>query len=37
MQNVLRAERAGRVKRVLFEAGAHLKIDEVIVEFEDEG
>jgi hypothetical protein len=33
-QNVLRAERAGVIKAVNKKAGAHLKVDEVIIEFE---
>jgi len=34
MQNILRAQKKGVVKAVLKAAGAHLKVDDVIVEFE---
>ncbi|CAK4716260.1 unnamed protein product [Aphanomyces euteiches] len=34
MQNVIRASKRGTVKSVLHQAGASLKVDEVIVEFE---
>jgi acetyl/propionyl-CoA carboxylase alpha subunit len=34
LQNVLRAERAGVIKSVNKKAGAHLKVDEVIIDFE---
>ncbi len=34
VQNVLRAERAGVIKAVHKVAGSHLKVDEVIIEFE---
>jgi propionyl-CoA carboxylase alpha chain len=34
MQNVLRAERDGRVKKVLASAGDTLAVDAVIMEFE---
>ncbi|MHB2266129.1 DUF2118 domain-containing protein [Aliihoeflea sp. PC F10.4] len=34
MENVLRAERRGIVKRVAVEAGASLAVDEMILEFE---
>ena len=34
MQNVLRAERAGVIAAVNKVAGSHLKVDEVIIEFE---
>lgn len=34
MQNVLRAEKAGVVKVVRCVKGAHLKVDQVIIEFE---
>jgi len=34
MQNVLRAQKKGVVKAVLKASGAHLKVDDVIVEFE---
>jgi propionyl-CoA carboxylase alpha chain len=34
MENVLRAERSGTVKRVAIEAGASLAVDELIMEFE---
>jgi propionyl-CoA carboxylase alpha chain len=34
MQNVLRAEKKGVVKAVHKVAGSHLKVDEVIIEFE---
>lgn len=34
MQNVLRAEKKGVVKAVHKAAGSHLKVDEVIIEFE---
>jgi propionyl-CoA carboxylase alpha chain len=33
MQNVLRAERDGRIARILVEPGASLAVDEVILEF----
>jgi len=34
MENILRAEKKGVVKRIAAEAGASLKVDEVIMEFE---
>lgn len=34
MQNSLKAERSGVIKSVLKKAGAALKVDEVIIEFE---
>lgn len=34
MQNVLRAERRGVVKKVMSHVGSHLKVDQVIIEFE---
>jgi len=34
MENILRAERKGIVKSVSATAGASLKVDEVIMEFE---
>ena len=34
MQNVLRAAKSGVVKNVLCVAGSHLKVDQVILEFE---
>ncbi|QYK43078.1 MAG: acetyl/propionyl/methylcrotonyl-CoA carboxylase subunit alpha [Paracoccaceae bacterium] len=34
MENILRAERRGRVKRIAAMAGASLKVDDVIMEFE---
>lgn len=37
MQNVLRASKAGVVKSVNSKAGSHLKVDQVIIEFESEG
>ena len=36
MQNVLYAEKRGVIKTVAAEAGSTLKVDDVIVEFEDE-
>jgi propionyl-CoA carboxylase alpha chain len=36
MQNVLRASKAGVVKSVNSKAGSHLKVDQVIIEFESE-
>jgi len=33
MQNVLRAEKAGRIAAVKVEAGQHLKVDQIILEF----
>jgi hypothetical protein len=36
LQNVLRSEKAGVIKNVLCKAGAHLKVDQIIIEFEDE-
>ncbi len=35
MQNVLKAEKAGIVKNVRKNAGAALKVDEIIIEFEN--
>ena len=34
MENVLRAERRGTVKRIATKAGASLAVDELIMEFE---
>ncbi len=34
MENILKAERRGVVKRVATSAGSSLKVDEVILEFE---
>lgn len=34
MQNILRAEKLSTVKNVLSSAGAHLKVDQAIIEFE---
>ena len=34
MQNVLRAEKKGVVKSVLAKADDHLKVDQIIIEFE---
>lgn len=34
MENVLKAERKGRVKRIAAEPGASLRVDDIIMEFE---
>ena len=34
MQNVLRAAKSGVIKNVLCAAGSHLKVDQIILEFE---
>ncbi|MBN2741483.1 MAG: biotin/lipoyl-binding protein, partial [Rhodobacteraceae bacterium] len=34
MENILRAERKGRVKLIMAAAGASLAVDEIIMEFE---
>jgi len=34
MQNVLRAAKAGTIKKVYSKAGSHLKVDQIIIEFE---
>jgi propionyl-CoA carboxylase alpha chain len=34
MENVLKAEQDGKVKKIVAQAGASLAVDEVIVEFE---
>jgi propionyl-CoA carboxylase alpha chain len=34
MENILKAERKGRVKKIRAAAGASLKVDDVIMEFE---
>jgi propionyl-CoA carboxylase alpha chain len=34
MENILKAERRGVVKKVVASAGASLKVDDVIMEFE---
>ena len=36
MQNILRAEKAARVSKLLSSPGEHLKVDQVILEFEQE-
>jgi len=36
MQNVLRSEKTGVVSSVLCKAGQHLKVDQIILEFEGE-
>jgi propionyl-CoA carboxylase alpha chain len=36
MQNVLRAHRKGVIKKVNAAAGSHLKVDQVIIEYEPE-
>ena len=37
MQNVLRAEKAGRIGAVKVAAGNHLKVDQIILEFVQDG
>ena len=34
MENILKAERQGRVRKIAAVAGASLKVDDVIMEFE---
>jgi propionyl-CoA carboxylase alpha chain len=34
MENILKAERKGVVKKIAAQAGASLKVDDVIMEFE---
>jgi propionyl-CoA carboxylase alpha chain len=36
MQNVLRASRVGKVKKIHVQAGSNVAADEVILEFEDD-
>ncbi|RUO96733.1 hypothetical protein BC936DRAFT_141547, partial [Jimgerdemannia flammicorona] len=36
MQNVLRASRVGKVKKVLVQAGTSVQADEIMIEFEED-